>query len=888
MLRKSISMWVILILLSLALGLLDTARAQSGYDPAAQTQTLLYNEARTVYLGNLARRDNGIPPLRWNKQLTQAARWFSWDSTENRTSGFCGHQDTQGHWPDYRALAFGYLGGAGAENAFCGYLSPESAIQGWMNSPGHRANLLDPNSREIGLGYYRRDSDGRGYVTQDFGNDAVYAPVIIENEAISTTNGNVNLYIYDRSTSGGFAGLGAATQMMVSNNPYFYGAVWEPYNTNKVWTLTNGDGWRDVYVKTRDKFNRTLTASDTIYLGANVPLNELGAAQMSTTQSQVTLYDLDGGTLPQVQFSLGWMADDTFGSFNKLWGNGERIDDAAAWGGTTYRLYPGNGESFAWVYDTTFIKDTPLVAYFRLKVNNNTSSSEVARISIQGGPTEYGPISLRGADFTTPNQYQEFILNFTFTPTSQDPFLIFKFWRSANTDLYIDAVSIFTAPQPVTSPLTWSVPGGNYRGQGVWARYTNGSQFSALFEAATTQLPTYTLSGNVGAAGATLSYVDGTPKTVIADASGNYTFTVPYSWSSTVTPSLASDAFCPASQMYSNLTANKTAQNYAHEACRTFGSVSRWTSAFDLSHGWTVKDFVRTVGDVNNDGRDDLIGFGLDGVYVALSTGTGFGPISRWTTSFDLSHGWTVADFVRTVGDVNNDGRDDLIGFGLDGVYVALSNGTGFGPISRWTTSFDLSHGWTVKDFVRTVGDVNNDGRDDLIGFGLDGVYVALSNGTSFGSLSRWTTSFDLSHGWTVADFARTVGDVNNDGRDDLIGFGQDGVYVALSNGTSFDAISQWTTSFDLSHGWTVAQYARTVGDINGDGKADLIGFGQDGVYIALSTGNSFTLIFQGTSAFDLSHGWTVTQYVRTVGDVTGDGKTDLVGFGLDGVYVVK
>lgn len=79
MLRKNMSTWVMLILLSLVLGQLDTARAQSGYDPTAQTQTLLYNEARAVYLGNLAHRDNGVPPLRWNKQLTQAARWFSSD-----------------------------------------------------------------------------------------------------------------------------------------------------------------------------------------------------------------------------------------------------------------------------------------------------------------------------------------------------------------------------------------------------------------------------------------------------------------------------------------------------------------------------------------------------------------------------------------------------------------------------------------------------------------------------------------------------------------------------------------------------------------------------------------------------------------------------------------
>ncbi len=459
---------------------------ESFYDPSVQTAALLLDEANTVYLGNLARRDNGVPPLRWNLQLTRAARWFSWDSVENRVS-YCGHQDTLGGWPGDRALTYGYLGGAGAENAFCGYVTPRQAIDGWMNSSGHRANLLDSGSREIGLGYYRRGSTGPGYVTQDFGNDSAYAPVVIENEAISTTSPNVNLYIYDRSTGGGFAGYAPATRMLVSNNASFSGAAWEPYSANKSWALAAGSGWRTVYVKTRDAFNRSMTASNSIYLGGSAPANEIGDAQMSTTQSQVTLSGLNGGGLPQVQFSLGWLADDTFGTFGKLWGNGEQVSDAPAWGGTAYRLYPGSGESSAWVWDTNFIQNTPMTAYFRLKVNNNTSTGEVARVEITAGPTKYGPLSLRGTDFSSLNQYQEFPLAFTFTPTEADPFLIFQFWGSGSADVYVDAVSIFSAPQPIESPSKWSVPGGNYRGQGIWVRYTDGSQFSAISEATVLQ-----------------------------------------------------------------------------------------------------------------------------------------------------------------------------------------------------------------------------------------------------------------------------------------------------------------------------------------------------------------------------------------------------------------
>ena len=75
-----------------------------------------------------------------------------------------------------------------------------------------------------------------------------------------------------------------------------------------------------------------------------------------------------------------------------------------------------------------------------------------------------------------------------------------------------------------------------------------------------------TISGNAGVAGATLSYTGG-PAT--ADGSGNYSFTVPYSWSGTVTPSKTGYVFSPANRPYSNLTTDQTGQNYTAAAVHT-------------------------------------------------------------------------------------------------------------------------------------------------------------------------------------------------------------------------------------------------------------------------------------------------------------------------------
>jgi hypothetical protein len=439
----------------------------------------------TVYYGNLARRDNGVPPLRWNAPMTEAARWFDWDTVENRTEPYCGHQDTLDRWPSERVPVFGYKGACGAENCYCGYMEPQAAIDGWMASPGHRANLLDPNSREIGMGYYVRAGDGRGYLTQDFGVDAVYPPVIIDNEALSTTDTTVDLYIYDRSGGGGFRELGPATEMQIADNPCFSETSWEPYQAEKSWTLEPGNGWRTVYVRTRDALGRMTTVSDTIYLGSTIPTNELGLHLASDNAAEVTLYGLDTGW-PYVRLSQNWFVDDTYNTFSLNWGNGEPVNDAAAWGGTALRLYPGDGESKAWVWTTEFYKDTPLTAYVRLKVNDNTSTSEVARFSINGGGTTYGPISLNGTDFAAANVYQEFPLDFVFHDSS-DVFLIFNFWRSGTADVYVDGVTLYTRRTPVNSPLTWHVPDDNYRGGGVWLRYEDDEgNFSARTDATLT------------------------------------------------------------------------------------------------------------------------------------------------------------------------------------------------------------------------------------------------------------------------------------------------------------------------------------------------------------------------------------------------------------------
>jgi hypothetical protein len=76
------------------------------------------------------------------------------------------------------------------------------------------------------------------------------------------------------------------------------------------------------------------------------------------------------------------------------------------------------------------------------------------------------------------------------------------------------------------------------------------------------QLPPQLISGNAGTSGVTLSYVDGTPKTVVSAVDGSYSFSVPSGWSGTVTPTHSCFTFAEIKRTYVNVITKLTGQDY--------------------------------------------------------------------------------------------------------------------------------------------------------------------------------------------------------------------------------------------------------------------------------------------------------------------------------------
>ena len=118
-------------------------------------------EHEVVRLVNEIRQQNGLKPLTENWELSRVARYKSQDMLDNR---YFSHTSPTYGSPFQMIKAFGLSYRTAGENIAKGYASPQAVVNGWMNSSGHRANILNVSYTQIGIGYVAQGN----YWTQMF------------------------------------------------------------------------------------------------------------------------------------------------------------------------------------------------------------------------------------------------------------------------------------------------------------------------------------------------------------------------------------------------------------------------------------------------------------------------------------------------------------------------------------------------------------------------------------------------------------------------------------------------------------------------------------------------------------------------------------------------
>ncbi|MCL2554875.1 MAG: VCBS repeat-containing protein, partial [Actinomycetia bacterium] len=150
------------------------------------------------------------------------------------------------------------------------------------------------------------------------------------------------------------------------------------------------------------------------------------------------------------------------------------------------------------------------------------------------------------------------------------------------------------------------------------------------------------------------------------------------------------------------------------------------------------------------------------------------------------------------------------------------------------------SSGWGVYNTVFGPGDLNNDGNADLLARDTGGVLWLLTgkgNGSFYGRVK-------VGAGWGQYNALTGAGDINGDGYPDIVARAGNGhLYLYLGTG---DSKAPFTSRIDVGAGWNTYTRLASPGDLDGDGRADLVGATSDGRLFRYSaTGHIGTITYK-------------------------------------------
>ncbi|MBI5531897.1 MAG: VCBS repeat-containing protein [Deltaproteobacteria bacterium] len=241
-----------------------------------------------------------------------------------------------------------------------------------------------------------------------------------------------------------------------------------------------------------------------------------------------------------------------------------------------------------------------------------------------------------------------------------------------------------------------------------------------------------------------------------------------------------------------------------------------------------------------------------------------------------MSAVWSDA---ASTSDVDGDFKGDICARAAAG-FSCYTAASGFGTKIEGP-ELSNAKGWDGQQYYSTLrmADVDGDQKADVCGRDSEGFHCWLSDGTALKTEIKGPTWSDAS-GWNGVDHYSTIrmGDIDGDGKADVCARAAAGIKCFLSDGKGFPTAVDGPAWSDAA-GWNAIEYYSTIrmADVDGDGKADICGRASDGVHCWLSDGKGFPTEVVGPKLSNAS-GWSKPEYYLTLrmADVNGDGRADI------------
>jgi len=254
-------------------------------------------EERVIDLVNQERTSRGLNPLARSAGLTNAARYQAADMSQDN---YFSHntKDREGGELIFKCSPWEriahYYSGANDENAAMGYYSPEDVMNAWMNSGAHRANILNPDTQAIGVGFYQGE-DYMPYWIQDFGTmiDSPVSPtlgLLPENQFFMYSIPDQKLYPSHQHITP--ENVGSSDQLS-----------WQVTKSGSFFSVTPGNGTTPTQIRlTPDNFNHNQanTYSGSVTINVTDPSSVAGSPHTVQIQLKVLNASITQVFLPEI------------------------------------------------------------------------------------------------------------------------------------------------------------------------------------------------------------------------------------------------------------------------------------------------------------------------------------------------------------------------------------------------------------------------------------------------------------------------------------------------------------------------------------------------------------------------------------------------------------